>query len=112
MEKAKNIAQAKALRSQAEKAGLRFNAYLPPELAGWLLGLVEKGVFHDPGEAVFVIFGEHRDLRPHADLRRVLLGRTLQAAMDDPRPSIPAEDVLAKLKERRALLGEPAEWKK
>jgi len=61
-EKAKNIAQAKALRVQAEKGGLRFSAYLPPGLAGWLLGLIEKGTFHDPSEAVFVILGEHQDL--------------------------------------------------
>ncbi len=110
-EKAKNVAQAKALRTQAEKGGLRFSAYLPPELACWLLGLVEKGVFHDPGEAVFVILGEHRDLEPHTDLRRKLLSRSLQAAMDDPRPSIPAEEVFKALKERRTVL-EPAVWKK
>jgi hypothetical protein len=110
-EKAKRTAQAKALRTQAEKGGLRFNAYLPPALASWLLGLVEKGIFHDPSEAVFVIFGEHRELEPHADLRRELLSRTLQAAMDDPRPGIPAEDVFKKLREIRPLT-EPAEWKK
>jgi hypothetical protein len=64
-QKAKNIAQAKALRVQAEKGGLRFSAYLPPGLADWLLGLIEKGTFHDPSEAVFVILGEHQDLEPH-----------------------------------------------
>jgi antitoxin ParD1/3/4 len=110
-EKAKNIAQAKALGGQAEQGGLRFSAYLPPELAGWLLGLIEKGIFHDPSEAAFVIFGKYRDLEPHADLRRELLSRSLQASMDDPRPGIPAEEVLKKLKERRPLQ-EPAEWKK
>jgi antitoxin ParD1/3/4 len=110
-EKAKGAAQAKALRTQAEKGGLRFSAYLPPGLADWLLGLVEKGIFHDPSEAVFVILGEHRDLEPHADLRRELLSRTLQAAMDDPRPGIPAEEVFKKLKETRPL-PEPAVWKK
>jgi antitoxin ParD1/3/4 len=110
-EKAKSAAQAKALRTQAEKGGLRFSAYLPPGLADWLLGLVEKGIFHDPSEAVFVILGEHRDLEPHADLRRELLSRTLQAAMDDPRPGIPAEEVFKKLKETRPL-PEPAVWKK
>jgi hypothetical protein len=50
-EKAKNIAQAKALRVQAEKGGLRFSTYLPPGLADWLLGLNEKGTFHDPSAA-------------------------------------------------------------
>jgi hypothetical protein len=110
-EKAKTIAQAKALRAQAEKGGLRFDAYLPPVLAGWLLGLIEEGEFHDPSEAAFVIFGAHRDLEPHADLRRELLSRMLQAAEDDPRPGIPAEEVFKKLKENRPL-PEPAVWKK
>ncbi len=93
------MAQAKALRAQAEKGGLRFDAYLPPVLASWLLGLIEEGEFHDPSEAAFVIFGAHRDLEPHADLRHELLNRILQAAVDDPRPGIPAEEVFKKLKE-------------
>src|SRR5580692_1523582 len=36
----KNVAQAKALRKQARKGGLRFEAYLPSPLALWLLGLI------------------------------------------------------------------------
>jgi hypothetical protein len=39
------IAQARALREQAGKGGLRFEAYLPPDLAEWLLDLIERGVF-------------------------------------------------------------------
>jgi antitoxin ParD1/3/4 len=111
-QKAKNIAQAKALRVQAEKGGLRFSAYLPPGLADWLLGLIEKGTFHDPSEAVFVILGEHRDLDPHTDLRREILARSLHAAIDDPRPSIPAEEAFKELRELRALPLEPAVWEK
>jgi Arc/MetJ-type ribon-helix-helix transcriptional regulator len=111
-EKAKSVAQAKVLRAQAEKGGLRFSAYLPPALADWLLGLIEKGTFRDPSEAVFVILGQHQELEPHADLRREILARSLQAAMDDPRPSIPAEEVFRELRERRALPLEPAVWQK
>jgi antitoxin ParD1/3/4 len=111
-EKAKSIAHAKALRAQAEKGGLRFSAYLPPGLADWLLGLIEKGIFHDPSEAVFVILGEHKDLEPHTDLRREILARSLQATIDDPRPSIPAEEVFKELRELRALSREPAVWEK
>ena len=107
-EKAKNIAQAKALRVQAEKGGLRFSAYLPPGLADWLLGLIEKGTFHDPSEAVFVMLGEHQDLEPHTDLRREILARSLQAASEDPRPSIPVEEVFKELRQLRALPLEPA----
>ena len=111
-QKARNIAQAKALKEIAQKGGLRFEAYLPPGLAEWLLGLIEQGVFVDPSEATFVILGEHKDLEPHADLRRELLNRTLQAAIDDPRPSFPSEEVMEKL--RKLATGprpEPAEWR-
>jgi antitoxin ParD1/3/4 len=94
------------------KRGLRFSAYLPPGLADWLLGLIEKGTFHDPSEAVFVILGEHQDLEPHTDLRREILARSLQAAIDDPRPSIPAEEVFKELRELCALPLEPAVWEK
>jgi len=112
-EKAKNIAQAKALREQAKKGGLRFEAYLPSDLAEWLLGLIERGVFVDPSEAVFVILGEHKDLEPHADLRRELLKRTLQAAMDDPRPSISHEEMMERLRKlAEAPRPEPAEWRR
>jgi Arc/MetJ-type ribon-helix-helix transcriptional regulator len=111
-EKAKNIAQAKALRARAEKGGLRFNAYLPPGLADWLLGLIEKGTFIDPSEAVFVMLQQAQELEPHHDLRRELLARMLQAAEDDPRPSIPAEEVFKKLRELHSSPMEPAVWEK
>lgn len=109
---ADGIAQARILREQARRGGLHFEAYLPPDLADWLLGLVEAGVFTDPSEAVFVICGEHRDLAPHADLRRELLGRVVQAAVDDPRPSVPAEEVFKELQDEfERPLPEPAVWK-
>lgn len=111
-EKATNMAQAMALRGQAKEGGLRFSVYLPPRLADWLLGLVEKGTFVDPSEAVFVMLQEAQELEPHHDLRRELLNRTLQAAEDDPRPGIPADEVFRRLKEKRALSPEPAVWEK
>lgn len=103
-DRANGIAQAKALREQASKGGLRFEAYLPPTLAEWLLNSIEQGVFTDPAEAVFVLLGESQELEPHLDLRRELRRRQLQAAMDDPRPSIPDEEVVAKL---QRMLAEP-----
>src|ERR1019366_7342507 len=91
-EKARDIAQAKALKEQARNGGLRFEAYLPLDLATWVLDFVERGVFVDPSEAVFVILGEHKDLEPHADLRDELLRRSVQAAIDDPRPPISGDE--------------------
>lgn len=110
-EREASIAQVRALSEQARAAGLRFDVYLPPSLAEWLLGLIETGVFADPSEAAFVIFGEHRELQPHADLRRELLKRTLQAAIDYPGPAIPAEDVFEELRRRvKQPRREPAVW--
>lgn len=112
-EKAKSIAQAKALRKQAQKGGLRFDAYLPPELADWLLDLIERAIFSSPSEAVFVILGEHRELEPHADLRRELLERILQSSIDDPRPGIPAEEFYKNMRKKLAApVPEPAMWKR
>lgn len=88
-----DLAQAKALREQASKGGLRFETYLPPELAKWVLDLVERGIFTDPGEAVFVFLRERKDLEPHADLRQEILSRSIEAALNDPRPPIPGEKV-------------------
>jgi hypothetical protein len=106
-------AQVSAIREQTRTGGLRFEAYLPPDLAGWLLDLIERGVFTDPGEATFVMLGEQRELEPHADLREEVLRRSLQAAIDDPRPSIPHEEVVKKM---RALMAaprpEPAVWRR
>jgi antitoxin ParD1/3/4 len=110
---AARIARARALREQAGKGGLRFEAYLPPDLAEWLLDLIERGVFADPSEAVFVILGEHRDLEPHADLRRELLSRSLKVAIDDPRPSLSGEEVERHLRELcDTPLPEAAVWRK
>ena len=79
-DKAHAVEQAKWLRNQVAEGGLRFEAYLPPSLALWLLDLIEQDTFLDPSEAVFVILGEHKELEPHADLRRELLKRSIQAA--------------------------------
>src|SRR3546814_6849478 len=88
-------AQAESLREQARAGGLRFEAYLPPALADWLLEPIERGMFADPSEAVFAIVGNFRDLEPHRDLRDALLRRLLQAAVGDPRPGTPHEQVQA-----------------
>jgi Arc/MetJ-type ribon-helix-helix transcriptional regulator len=110
-QKQKSMAQAKALRQQAAEGGLRFEAYLPPTLATWLLDQIERGIFRDPSEAVFVFLGEAEELEPHTDLRKELLRRRLDAAINDPRPGIPAEQVFDELRKKLASpLPEPAAW--
>ena len=112
-ERASDIAQAKELRARASKGGLRFEAYLPPGLAEWVLDFVERGMFTSPSEAVFVILGEHQDLEPHADLRREIVRRSLEAAMNDPHPGIPADEVHAHMERLMAEpRPEPAVWQR
>jgi len=112
-DKAHAVEQAKQLRDQAAKGGLRFEAYLPPSLALWLLDLIEQDTFLDPSEAVFVILGEHEELEPHADLRRELFKRMIQAAADDPRPGISGEEMMKRLREAsKEARQEPARWEK
>src|SRR5258708_37587861 len=84
---------------QTRYCGGRFEAYLPPDLADWLLGMIERGDFVDPSEAVFVILGVHQELEPHADLRAEIQRRADRAALDDPRPGIPQEKMNERLQE-------------
>lgn len=110
-ERAAGIARANALKAQAAEGGLRFEAYLPPSLATWLLDQIARGMFVDPSEAVFVMLGEQHELEPHADLREEILRRTCQAAMDDPHPGFPVEEVMTRLRARLAApRPEPACW--
>ena len=107
----RDIAQAQALRDRAREGGLRFEAFLPPGLAEWILDLVARGAFASPSEAVFVMLGEQHDLEPHADLRREILKRSLQAAIDDPRPPLPAEELRERMGRRwEGPVPEPAVW--
>lgn len=102
---------AKELREKAKRGGLQFQTYLPPRDAVWLLDLIEAGTFIDPSEATFVLLGQARELEPHADLRSELLRRRIQTAIDDPRPGIPGELVVEKLKkEIERPVPEPAVW--
>ena len=105
--------QARALREAAAAGGLKFEAYLPPELALWLLDRVEKGDFHDPSEAAFVLLGEAKELEPHEDLRSELLKRSLGVAIAqaDAGESLPGDEVMRALKEKFSKpLPEPARW--
>ena len=73
--------QAKALCEQARAGGLRFEAYLPGDMADWLLAQVEGGHFVDPSEAVFAIVKNFIDMEPHRDLRDELLRRILDESV-------------------------------
>lgn len=106
-------AQARALREQARAGGLRFEAYLTGDQGDWLLERIERGLFHDPSEAVFAIVQNFRELEPHRDLRDALLGRMLDAARADLEPGRPIDEVFDELRRDMAKpRPEPARWEK
>jgi antitoxin ParD1/3/4 len=112
-EDAFNAAQVQALRDQVAAGGLRFESYLAPRQAVWLLDMIEKGVFVDPAHAIGVIVNEARELEPHHDLRSELIKRMITASIGDPRPGLTAEQVFAELNARMAVSRpEPARWAK
>ncbi len=107
------IEQARNLKSVAAESGMRFNAYLPPDLAKWVLNQVENGMFIDPSEAVFCFIKQAKELAPHSDLKEELLRRQLaEAAKGKP---IPLEEVEARMEEKRErykTAPKPARWQK
>lgn len=110
-QRATDVAQAKALRDQASQSGLRFEVYLPASLAKWVLDFVERGVFIDPSEAVFVMLGEQKDLEPHADLREEILRRSLEAAKKET--PISTEEFRSRIEHLETKpRAEPAVWHK
>lgn len=96
-----NVEQAKSLKAQAAKGGLAFDVWLPPQQALWLLGLIEAGKYADPRDAVFNLLGEAQDLAPHEDLRKELLRRSLEAALDNAEAPVPIEDCVLAMRGRR-----------
>lgn len=105
--------QAKSLREQARAGGLRFDAYLTGDQVAWLLERVERGLFHDPSEAVFAIVQNFRELEAHRDLRDELLGRMLDASATDLESAHPADEVFDELRRELAQPHpEPGRWEK
>ena len=103
------------IRRQAAESGLRFEAYLPPRLAEWVIALVDQDVFHSPAEAVFVAMQSFQELDDHPDLKRELLKRAIQKGIDSMKEGggIPAEKVMERLRqEMERPRPEPAVWDK
>lgn len=108
------IAQASTLKSQASTGGLRFKTYLMPDLAVWVLDMVERGVFIDPSEAVFVLMGQAKDIEPHDDLKQEILKRQLETSIEQAESgqSYTSEEVRQHLDEVMKNKTEPAVWQK
>ena len=108
------IDQARSLKDQAKTGGLKFETYLTPDLAEWVLDMVEEGIFIDPCEAVFVYMGQAKDIEPHDDLKKELLRRRIHEGIDDAedRRTYTADEVQQHLEEVRRRRTAPAIWKK
>ena len=108
------IDQARSLKDQAKTGGLKFETYLTPDLAEWVLDMVEEGSFIDPCEAVFVYMGQAKNIEPHDDLKKELLRRRIQEGIDDAedRRTYTADEVQQHLEEVRRRRTAPAIWKK
>lgn len=108
------IDQARSLKDQAKTGGLKFEAYLTPDLAEWVLDMVEDGIFLDPCEAVFVYMDQAKDIEPHVDLKKEILRRRIQDGVDDAKAgrTYTADEVKQHLEEARRRRTAPAVWEK
>lgn len=106
-------AQAAKVRPQAVVGGLRFDSYLTPAEAAWVLDEIERGRFLSPADIVFVAMQAFRELENYPDLKKELLRRKLQEAMDDPRPGIPADEAFERLEREMDEMEkhQPAVWR-
>lgn len=111
----KRIEQARTLKNHASNGGgLKFEAYLTPDLAVWVLDMVERGVFIDPSEAVFVFMGQAKDIELHNDIKLEILKRRLGLSIEDManEKTFTTEEVQAHMKNVMEDRIEPALWNK
>ena len=95
------------VRRKIRERGLTFEVFLPEGMADWVKEKVAAGVFTDPAEAAFVAFQSFIDLYEHPEIEKQLLKAVLEDSMNDPRPGIPADQVLADLDAKMRELAKP-----
>lgn len=104
--------QAKALHEQARAHGMRFEAYLPPALAHWLLAHIERGRFADPSDGAYLAFASLRNLESHKDLHFEAMRRGLNGSAADQEADAADHEIFAGLDSRFAeSCPEAALWK-
>lgn len=77
------IDQAQALKPKASRAGLKCEVYLPSDIAVWVLDMVEKGVFIDPSEAIYVFMDQAHDIDDSDDLKTAILKHRVLKGEED-----------------------------
>ncbi len=86
------------LPAPAHVGATSFEILLPEDLAAWLREKIAHGVYRDAREAALLAFQDMRELDRHPEVRRRLFDDTIHALLDDPDPSVPAEQILAELR--------------
>lgn len=106
------IAQAQSLRKQVRTGGLKFEAYLTPDLAEWILDMVENGTFIDPSAAVFEFMQQAHDIAPYDDLKGKILRRRLDQGIQDAEEgrTYTMEEVKEHLEQHEKERTAPAVW--
>jgi hypothetical protein len=100
---------------QASKAGLKFEMYLVPSIAKWIIELIADGSFLDPSDALFNFLNEFKDFVEHKDLRSEVFKRTIQKSLDNINAGgkiYTSEELSACLAEDQNNTIEPAVWVK
>jgi len=86
---------------------MTFEVALPEDLATWLREKIAHGVYQDAGEAALLAFQDMQELDQYPEVRLRLFDATIQALLDDPDPSVPAEQILAELRAQTRDWGRP-----
>jgi hypothetical protein len=103
-------AQARALFAQAASDGLRFEGYLPPPLATWILKKIAERVFPSPEAAILAIVSDHVQLDRLERLRQLMMERSLARSNGRPVPVQTLEDVAQEVVDEADRAGVPAYW--
>ncbi len=86
---------------------MTFEVSLPEDLAVWLREKIAHGVYQDAREAALLAFQDMRELDQYPEVRLRLFDVAVQALLDDPDPSVPAEQILAELRAQTRDWGKP-----
>jgi antitoxin ParD1/3/4 len=108
------IAQARLLKEGARTGGLKFEVYLTPDLAEWVLDMVEQGDFIDPSEAVFVLMGQAKEIELHQDLKQEVFRRCIAQRIEEAEKGhfYSAEEVWERLDKMIKETTDPVIWQK
>ncbi|MGL3607643.1 hypothetical protein ACSV9I_14095 [Rhizobium sp. G187] len=108
-----NMQQARQLLSSLGDRGLRFEAFLPSELANWFLTTISVGRFAHPNEMIVEMATVFRQLELHPDLMQELLARQINQVRAGKTQGVSNELLSKQMDElwTRQAPG-PLEWKK